>query len=96
MRLKFKCTNETIQTHEMQIGDVVRPVTSKSPWDTCIVKNRNDDTITLWRPYGHRGDISYHGLGVICYTGLEVYKIPLSHSALRNDYWIRFEKATEV
>ena len=47
------------------------------PWGYCIVKQIKDGEITLYRPYGTTADFSYNTGGVICYVGLDEFKIPL-------------------
>ncbi len=64
--------NDYIATADLQLGDVVQ--LWEGPWATAIVSQVTDDEVTFFRPYGKSDDFSYAG-GVICYTGLESYKL---------------------
>lgn len=61
--------------HDMLLGDTVEMVEERPrPWSSCIVKQVTDEEVTLFRPYGVTADFSYTG-GVICYVGVEEYKV---------------------
>lgn len=63
---------QTIQTREMQLGDVVR--SSDQEFSDSTVKQIQDGFITLVRPYIHTSDFATTG-GLITYIGLEEYKV---------------------
>ena len=67
------------RTGSLLVGDVVDtsdPMAPKQPWCTAIVKKVDDEFVTFYRPYGHHADFTYGSEGqVICYTGLEEYKV---------------------
>lgn len=63
-----------IKARDLQLADEIRSGLGCDGWDTAIVKQVTDDSITLFRPYGHHADFSYTG-GVICYIGVEEYTI---------------------
>lgn len=70
------------KTNELMLGDVVDtsdPTKPRAPWCTAIVTQVDDRFVTLYRPYGHHDRFTYTG-GVICYTGLEEYKVELTNS----------------
>ena len=66
--------NRSMSMNELRIGDVVKVF--DGPWDTSIVKNVTEKEVTFFRPYGTTADFTCTG-GVICYTGIEEYSIPL-------------------
>jgi len=45
-----------------------------SDFSSCIVKQIDEEEVILFRPYGVTATFEYTG-GVICYTGIEEYKI---------------------
>lgn len=64
-----------LTARDMQLGDTVELVSEKpTPWSSCIVRRATDEEVTLFRPYGVTADFSYTG-GVICYVGIEEYKV---------------------
>jgi hypothetical protein len=71
---------DLITAKELQLADVVRVVYNDDPphaFSTATVKQIKGGTVTLFRPYVKTEDFSYTG-GVICYTGIEEFDIPLS------------------
>lgn len=68
--------NKLIKARDLQLGDEINCNPHGSGgWNTAIVKKVTDDTVRLFRPYGHHADFSYTG-GVICYIGIEEFEVP--------------------
>ncbi len=73
----------TIKAANMQLGDFVRMKSQNGEidaFDTSIVKNINDDEVTLYRPYGTNFRTVYSGRGpngrsIIVLQGHEEYSI---------------------
>ena len=77
-----------IVASQMQLGDTVTlEELEDRPFAAALVKQMDKDEITLFRPYGVCADFSYTG-GVICYIGVEEYKIPRG-SATKYHLWNR-------
>ena len=66
---------QLLSSRELQIGDTVRD--GHYEWNTKIVKKKDKENITFFRPYGTTANFTYTG-GVICYVGIEEYQVPLS------------------
>lgn len=65
----------TIKARELKLGDRVEGLSLDNAFSTCIVQKVDDTEVTLFRPYGVTAGSSYTG-GVICYVGIETYKVP--------------------
>ncbi len=66
---------------DLRLADVVTMKGAVSVFAASVVKQITETEITLFRPYVHTDDFSYCG-GVICYIGVENYKVGLDSTAL--------------
>jgi hypothetical protein len=66
--------NREFKVDELRAGDIVQLF--EGPWGTGIVKTKDDDSVTFFRPYGTASEFTFTG-GVICFTGTEVFSRPL-------------------
>lgn len=79
---------KVISTAELQVGDTVRYADGViGAWGSCIVKNVTVEEVTLFRPYGTCEDFLTSS-GVICYIGLEEYKVLKNE----NSKWILYAR----
>lgn len=77
MKTIYKKESErSLKANEMKIGDVVKlaNVTSAYSHSTVIKIDKENNLITLFRPYVHLADFTYTG-GVIPYVGTEKHEI---------------------
>ncbi len=64
-----------LKISELQLADIVEVF--EGPFGTGIVRQIDKEFVTVFRPYGTTADFSYTG-GVICYTGTEEIKYPVT------------------
>ncbi|MGH7182757.1 MAG: hypothetical protein ACREJN_12370 [Nitrospiraceae bacterium] len=69
-----------IPTNKLRLGDVVHMVDQQGKplsdaYATSMVSQIKDGQVHFFRPYGVHADFEYTG-GVICYVGIETYRIP--------------------
>lgn len=78
---RIKDTTPTaILPKDMNLGDYISLFNMvDSLFSTTIVIQVEEESVTLWRPYGTTADFS-HTRGVIPYVGIEIYKVPKSSS----------------
>lgn len=67
-----------LRPSELRLGDTVQLMSDDGPtmrsFGCSIVKQVEDDSVTLFRPYGATANFSYTG-GVICYVGIDTHKV---------------------
>ncbi len=80
-----------VKTSELQLGDrIMRLLDSGDPdleGGVTTVKQIADGNVSLFRPYTHTADFSSTG-GVICYVGIEEYKVELD----RDLQWLLIQR----
>ena len=66
-----------INPKDVKLGAVVSLTSWKEAYNHSTIKNVEDGYVHLFRPYVHTADFSYAG-GIICYVGIEEYKVPIT------------------
>lgn len=62
-----------IELFQLRAGDIIRVM--DGPFCDAVVKKvHKDGSVTVFRPYGTCTDFEYSD-GVICYTGIEEFKL---------------------
>jgi len=77
-----------VHTDELRVGDHVEmDSTTSRPFAGTIVRNVDKDYVYLFRPYGTHADFTCTS-GVICYIGLEDYKVERHSQTM----WLLYER----
>jgi len=64
-----------LTTGQLQLADVVFDVNQPS-LGVMAVREVTESHVEFFRPYPSPGDFAVMGCGVICYIGIETFKIP--------------------